>query len=377
MKSKLSKVVSAVLCVSLVASLLGGCQNAQGLANLTVIQGVGIDKTDEKTKVSLQYLNLNQGSSADSLGEKITVVAYGEENTVNGAIFNASKTLSKSMFFGQNKIIVFGKDYIRDGLCRGVDYLTRSVDSRPDVLLALSSDTASGIIESKENGARIPTESIYELLTVGEKNGYSAAVTVSRLQNLYIDEMTDVYLPVLSTGDDCVKCDGIAVFSNENYAAALNDDETFGFLLILGKVSGGTLETETSSFGNVCVQISKSNSKRSVSVKNGKIIYNCSLSVNLMLNEIQKGISTAVTPQEVKEIERIFENKIKNMCLAAFLKCAQNKSDPFPVSRSLAKYDVDMYNSLKSNWRNELKNIDFRVNVAASLQLVKDNSHRD
>lgn len=377
MKHKLFKATQIIVCVCLIATVFGGCQNAQGLSNLTIVQGVGIDKNDDKTKVSLQYLNLNKSSSADSLGDKITAVASGEERTVNGAIFNASKMLSKSMFFGQNKIIVFGSDYIQDGLRRGVDYLTRSVDSRPDVLLALSSEKASDIIESKENDARIPTESIYELLTVGEQNGYSAAVTVNQLQNLYIDGMTDVYLPILSPGEDCAKCDGIAVFSKESYAARLNDDETFGLLLIKGRAKGGTLEIENSSLGNICVQLSKASSKRGATVKNGKITYNCTVSVQLMLDEIQHGISTAVSPDQAKQIERLFEDKIKNMCLASLKKCAQNKSDPFMISRSVAKSDIDLYNSLKSNWRDELNNIDYRVDVSASLQLVKDNSHRD
>ena len=167
-------------------------------------------------------------------------------------------------------------------------------------------------------------------------------MTVNQLQNLYIDDMTDVYLPILSPGEDCVKCDGIAVFSKENYAATLNDDETFGFLLIKGRAKGGTLEIECSSLGNICAQISKASSKRSATVKNG-----------------------------------LFEDKVKNMCIASLKKCAQNKSDPFMISRSVAKSDINLYNSLKANWRNELNNIDYRVNVSASLQLVKDNSHRD
>ena len=96
-----------------------------------------------------------------------------------------------------------------------------------------------------------------------------------------------------------------------------------------------------------------------------------------MLDEIQHGISTAVTPDQAKKIERLFEDKVKNMCIASLKKCAQNKSDPFMISRSVAKSDINLYNSLKTNWRNELNNIDYRVNVSASLQLVKDNSHRD
>ncbi|MFR5370533.1 MAG: hypothetical protein ACLTGK_01945, partial [Eubacterium sp.] len=60
MKHKLFKAAQIIVCVCLAAGVLGGCQNAQGLSDLTIIQGVGIDKSDDKTKVSLQYLNLNK-----------------------------------------------------------------------------------------------------------------------------------------------------------------------------------------------------------------------------------------------------------------------------------------------------------------------------
>ncbi|MFR6511516.1 MAG: hypothetical protein ACLUP7_05410, partial [Eubacterium sp.] len=79
MKHKLFKAAQIIVCVCLAAGVLGGCQNAQGLSDLTIIQGVGIDKSDDKTKVSLQYLNLNKSSSADSIGDKITAVATGED----------------------------------------------------------------------------------------------------------------------------------------------------------------------------------------------------------------------------------------------------------------------------------------------------------
>lgn len=39
------------------------------------------------------------------------------------------------------------------------------------------------------------------------------------------------------------------------------------------------------------------------------------------------------------------------------------------ISRSVAKSDINLYNSLKANWRNELNNIDYRVNVSASFNL--------
>lgn len=366
-----------ILSVFLIAICMSGCMKTQSLSDLTIVQGVGIDIEDDKTNVTLQYLNLSKsGGTTDSLSGNITAVADGKSTNISNALSAASKSLSKDIFFGQNKVIVFGSEYAKKSLDKGMDYLLRSVDSRPDVVVAMCDKNAKDVIENKEMGARIPAENIYDLLKIGEKNGLGAVVTVNDLLNLYSCETTDVYMPVLKSDKDKVSCTGIAVFSNEKYEYTLDEYESFGFLFVKDTIDGGTIVVKNDELGSVGLEIIRSSTSRDVEIKNGKIIFNCSIKVNLILDEVEKGITAAVDDNKIKIIQSLVNEKVKDMSIKALNVCFEHKSDPFMVGRYVSKCDKNFYNSVKSDWRNHLKNIEINVNVESQLYKINNNSVR-
>lgn len=359
----------------MIALCFSGCMSHENLSDLTIVQGVGIDEDNGETKVSLQYLNLSKGGGAnEALQGNITCVASGKSINISDAVSATSKSLSKSIFFGQNKVIVFGGEYAKKHLNSGLDYLLRSVNSRPDVLVAMSENDASRIIENKERGSRIPAENIYDLLNVGESNGLGASVSVNDLLNLYSDETSDVYMPVLSCDKESVSCKGIGIFSQEKYVYTLNEIETFGFLFVNNKIKGGLITVSNDELGKVGAEIIDSRVKNRAVVKDGKITFVCDVTVEIVLDEVEKGITTSVNAEKINEIEHLVDNKIKDMCTRAVKTCLQHKSDPFMFGRYVSKADFDYYNSIKYNWRNILPDIQIEVKADSTLQKVNDNS---
>jgi spore germination protein KC len=355
-----------------------GCNSSQSLSDLTIVQCVGVDLDDDKTNVSLQYLNLSKGGgSTESLSGNITSVADGNGTSISDAISSTSKTLSKEIFFGQNKIVVFGMDYAKDSLKNGMDYLLRSVDSRPDVITAISDGTAKEILESKERDARVPAENVYNLLFVGEENGLGAVVTVNELLDLYSDSTSDVYLPVIKATDDAVVCEGIAIFSEEKYQATLNENQTFGFLFVKNKIEGGSLMVNDNELGHIALEVINSKTKNNITISNGTINFNCNIKVKLMLDEIENGITASVNEKKINKIETLVNKSVKNLCLSAINTCIENKSDPLLIGRYVAKADEDFYNTIKKDWRNKLGDIKVNVTVKADLVKVNDNSVRE
>lgn len=372
---KSSKIIALVLTIAFVFS---GCMDTQNLKDLTVVQGLGIDVDNDETKVTLQYLNLaKSGSATDALNGNITTTANGSASNISDAISQTAKGLSQKIFFGQNKIIVFGNEYSKVGIDKGLDYLLRSIDSRPDVLVAISDEKAEDIIKSTQNGARIPAENIYQLLKVGQDNGQGAVVTVNDLLNLYADETSDIYLPLLKTQDKLVSCQGIVVFSDDKSVKTLDANQTFGFLFVKNKINGGSLTVKSDEFGFVGLEIIDSVTKCRVSTKGSKITFHCDVSVVLLLNELEKGITTRLTPSKINDIQTLVENQVGDMCKSAVTTCTQCKSDPFMIGRYLAKEDVRLYNSLKENWHDALSQVEFNVKVDAKLKNVNDNSVRE
>lgn len=373
-KCRIIKIISVVIAVSV---LLSGCCSGQRLSDLTIVQAVGIDKQDDKTQISLQYLNLNKSTgSTDSLSDNITSVAYGTSNSISSAISTASKVLSQRVFFGQNKLVVLGNEYVQGDIEKGLDYLVRSVDSRPDVLVAISEEKASDIISCCENDIMLPAKKIYELLKLGEETGLGASVTVNKMLNMYSEPTADIYLPVLSLNNKVVKCKGIAVFSKEKYQKTLTPSQSFGMLFINGNITNGSLNVKNDTLGNVGVEILSSKSKRSAYVSNGQLHFDISIKVRILLDEVEKGTTTAVQERETKMIESLINRKVKQMCLSAVKECFSLGSDPFMTGKYLARDSEYQYNALKDNWREILPYTDVNISVHTDLEKVNDNSVR-
>lgn len=369
------KIVKSLFCVVLILVLFSGCSTSQGVSHLTIVQGIGIDKDDDKTMVTIQYLNLSKSSgNTDSLQGEITDIIAGSANSISNAISSASKNVSQDIFLGQNKIIVFGNEFVKGGIHSSLDYLLRSVDSRPDVLVALSSDKAQDIIKSSTKNSHVPAESIYNLMLTGEKNGISCAVRVNELLNLYTDKTCDIFMPVLSSNDKDVRCEGIAYFSGNKLAGELKDEMLLGFLIINSRVDNASLMIKDERLGDISVQIVKSHSKNRAIVRNNKVTFCSDIKVEIVLSEVERGITVAVNEDEIKRIERLTSQKIESMCYSCVTECLSNKSDPFMISRYVAKENIDFFKFVKPKWHEKLKNISYDVTVQTNLDKVNDNS---
>ena len=369
------KTLKIFFCIILISLLLCSCNESQRINDLTIVQGFGIDEKQGETEISLQFLNLfaNSGST-EQLQGNITGVANGKSKNISDAVAAASKSISNDIFFGQNKIIIFGMDYAKSNIDSAVDYLLRSNDSRPDVIAAISKTTAKDVIKSKERGAKIPAENVYNLLKLGEKNGLGCAVTVADLLNLYNDKTSDIFLPVLKAEENAVSCEGIAIFSNSEYKKTLSEEQTFGFLFVKDKIESGVLTVESEGLGEVGLVISGSKSFKSVEINGSDMTFNIKVDTKLIINEIENGINNPISEMDLKEVQSKAESKIKKLCEDAVKACFAEKSDPFMCARYVYLKDVDVYNANKESWRDKLSDIDVKCEASSSIQRINDNS---
>ncbi len=372
----MKKAFKIIICTLLISLVFSSCEKTSKRINdLTIVQALGIDTKESKTNISLQYLNLSENSgSTEQLQGNVTSVANGMGENISSAIFNTSKTVSKDVFFGQNKIVILGCEWAQSNVDSGIDYLLKSKDSRPDVLLAIGYPDAKEIVKSKENSAQIPAENIFSLIKLGESNGHAPSVTVADILNLYNDETSDIFFPVLKAEKDNVKCIGTAVFSLDKYAVFLNEEETMGFLAVKNKFESGILTFEAKELGKVSAEITSLSAKKSVQIKNGKPILNIKIKTDILINESEKTIKKPLSESDCKAVQKACEAKLKKLCESTVKKCFENKSDPFMSARYLCIKDSALYNSMKDNWRDNLRNIEVKAEVKSSLQRISNNT---
>lgn len=369
---KIVKIFSVILAISLVFT---ACSNNQSLSDLTIVEAVGIDLENGEIVVSLQYLNLDKsGATADSLTDKITSVVYGKSSTVSKAISSTFNEMSNKLFFGQNKVIVFGKDYVEKQIDSDFDYLLRSVDSNPEVLVAVCDSDAKSVIESKENDAKIPAESLFKLLNSNEK--VNCPVTVNDLLKMYCSKTGDIYLPIISAGKDYCYLNGIAIFSNNKYVKSLNLNQSLGFLALKNKLDGGYLNIHDDDLGEIDLEIEKIKTKSSISYDNNQYIFDCNINASLTLDEVENGISTAIDEKKIKAIESLANKRLEELCTYAFNTCIDSKSDALMIAKYLARDCPKQYDLVKDNWRQNLDKIKLQIKVKSNLEKVNDTALR-
>ncbi len=372
------KVFKTVVLIMLVCLTFTGCNSQNNLRDLSIVEGMGIDYTDGETEVTVQTLNLvKEGSGSEALSQNVTINTSDSGNNISDALTNISKGISKKLFFGQNRIIVFGKDFATNHLYENLDYLLRSSDSRADILLCVADDTAKSVIDSKENNALVPAESIASLLITGEKRGFSARVTTNELLNLYADKTSDMYLPVVKCEKDNIAVLGIAIYDNDKLVSILGDDDMKGLLFLKDKIKSGLVMVETTNLGKTTVEITKSYSKSKVKYENGKITLYETIKAKVTLNEAEKGIIEPVTDEDINEIKKLTEKEIEKSCTSAFNECVKHKSDCLRLGENLAMRDPRAYAVLSENWDDHLKDAQIKIDVDCSISKINEHSQKN
>lgn len=359
----------------IVIMLFSGCSSRNNLKDLSVVEGVGIDLENEEITATVQMLNLiKEGSGAEALSGNVTMNTTGTGSAISSAINEVSDKTSKKLFFGQNRIVVFGMDIAENYLDKSLDYMLRSSDSRSDVSVAIAENKASEIIESSENESLVPAQTISNLLCLSEKSGYGARVTTNELLNAYADKTSDIYLPVLKVADKSTVVSGIAIYNDVRLVKILNKDESFGMSFLRDKVDEGLLQLEDNSLGEISTDIISSSVKSSAEYKNGTVYFRVKIKTDIILDEVEHGVTNTLSKEELRHIEKLAEERIERLCNMAFTACVQNKSDALRIGEYLAMCDPKAYSRLSDDWESSLEKAQLKIDVQCRMNKINENA---
>lgn len=365
-----------IISVVLILLLFSGCSDASNnLKDLSIVEGMGIDLKDDEIVITVQSLNLSkEGFGAEALSGNITMNSKGRGRNISEAIANAKESLSKELFFGQNRLIVFGMELAKSYINENLDYLLRSADSRMDVSVCIAENEAAQIMDSKENDALVPSESITSLLELGEKSGFAVDVTTNELLNVYLDKTSDMYLPVISAGEKSASVVGVAIYNDNEMATVLDSNATYGFLFLSNKISYGVLNVENEEFGKIGLNIISSFSKTRASVENGRVVLHADIITHLMIDATEKGLINAITRENLYDIKELAEEQISAYCRSAFYESVQSKSDCLRIGESLAMFSPNDYAKLSDDWEDVLPSAVLDINVKCEFKKINENS---
>jgi spore germination protein KC len=367
---RLSRVFK-IIAVLFLCLAVSGCANSRKLKDLAIVEGLGIDSAEQGTSLTFQVLSMNTGGSAQTSGEKMTVNISETGRDIPAAEAGISESLSKRLFFGQNKIIVIGRELAERGMDDCLGYVAQSSDSRGDVSVCMSSDTAKAVLSSSENGESVPSENLLRLIGNNELTGQSIGVCTAELLNYYSGGSGDFFLPVLEPDENNkqVRTGGIALFSQGRAAHITNADETLGFVLMNGKPDDIPLQLKDEKLGEIGVKLSHISCTKDAVYHNGVLTFKVGIKGDITVNGVQGVSANKLKSGDYKRICDECAKRVEAFCTSAFEACKAADSDALRVGKHLAKSDFRAYYSLCQGKHGYLGNA--RITASADLRLRK------
>lgn len=388
------KKINVMIILVFILTLTTGCWDKMEVKEIVIAVGLGIDKVDDKYRVSVQVVNPNEIGGKSSGGGPPVTVYKGTGTTIFEAIRKLTTTSARKIYFSHLRIFVIGEETARnEGIGKIIEFVSRDHEFRADfdVIIAKNID-AVAVLESLSDIEKIPAQNLHTTLNMSSKEW--ASTSSVKIDDIIDELMTEGSSPVI-TGiqfkgspmkskkkedfettkpEARLEYEGMAVFKKDKLIGWLDEEESKGYNYALNKVNGsvGSVSCPNQS-GNLSIEVLNVDSDIHVTSRNDKTHIQIKITGEGNINEVQCEIDLS-DPEEVKLIEIDVRKKIDSYIHKAFKKEVALKTDFMGLGASIYRTDPKLWNSLKGDWSNQLRNttldtkIDFHIRVTGKIK---------
>lgn len=195
------KLFTLLFCLSL---LLYGCGNGVELQDMCIVMGVGVDIDEENSdypvKLTVEVANYDNGSGGSSESKPNDSIFSINGKSVSDATAKLNTMLNKYIFWGHNKVIIFGKTAAEQGVNEFIDAFMRNNEMRPSVLIMVAEQEAAKVFEGKCGISDLIAYGIADLFSKEGKQDYTYKLgcNIGQYCEKMLNESPASVLPVLS-----------------------------------------------------------------------------------------------------------------------------------------------------------------------------------
>ncbi len=348
------------------------------IRNRLVIQGIGIDiLKGGRYSVTIQAIDTNTQSatSSDGASQPPLKTYQLKGDTIYTAIKSVTETEGKIPLYSQNRIIILGKSITEENMADVIDFFVRDVENSSSVYIAAAEKTAGEILQAKNGKEYISARSIEIGLSSYEYDARIFNMQLFDLINRYNSGTKDFAVPLLSLeekeGEKSVKISGTALFNNTQYREKISKDETVFLNMLYNRVNNTALSYDFDNEKKVSLNIVDAETKRNVTIKNGKPHFNIKIKLQADISEVSGGVSAVMEREEIDLIrnkgKKYIKNNTEKMIYTLYEK---HNSDAVGLARLLYRDEKDFYKMNEKNLDFVLQNSSFEVEVELKIRRI-------
>ncbi|SEA00248.1 spore germination protein KC [Thalassobacillus cyri] len=379
-----------LIAASVCLMLLSGCWSKRELNEIAITTAIGIDRVDDKYKLTIQVINPSEVSSK----QMTTRTAVSTYTAVGDSMFETIRRLTtltpRQAYMSHIRNIVFSEEMAAEGIGKVLDFLSRDHEMRTDFYLTVAKDMeAEDLLKVLTPLERIPAQKTYSSINTSEEN-WSAVQSI---------QISDVISTMISKGNNAVltglrvvgnpeegskltnvekvdspaqiRVDELAVFKRDRLVGWLNEEESKGYNYILGNVKS-TAEyapCKNPEQGGITLELFNATNKMKADVKGEHPKVSVSIDVKAAIADVECALDLS-KPAEVAKIEKQFE-KIFVELMQSSIDAAQEdlQSDIFGFGDLIHRQEKHYWKSIEKEWDTIFPEIE--VTLDAKVQIKR------
>jgi spore germination protein KC len=367
------------VCVHLI--LLSGCWDRTEVNDLALIVGLGIDQTkDGQIKLTVEVVIPKAIGGGGQIigggggGDGETIVKSGTGTTVADAISDLQEKLSRRVFWGHTKVVVFGEKAAKAGIRQHLDFLSRHPETRLRSNVLVSEGTAKSVLELIPPIEESTSEVLREL---SESQLLLRATIKDVLQMLSGDAgaaaipMVKILPPAKGKKDlqTIAFIQRTAIFKKDKMIGDIDDQLTRGVLWLRNEIKQANVTiTPKGEKGNITATMIRAHTEFIPKYEKGKwkMIVKATTEDDILLNGTKLNL---MDPKYTKMIEKELAKETNKRIQAALKKVQKEmKADIFGFAEIFHRKYPREWNRVKDRWEEIFPDVEVIVKTKAYVR---------
>jgi spore germination protein KC len=385
------KNIIAFLAIMLTLPLLEGCWNQEELTNLALVMAIGIDKAKQGKGYDITFEIVNPGNVASSFmggGQGSPVAVYKSTGkTLLEASRNASKKISRRIYYAHTSAIVISEQVAREGIYDLLDILDRDTVFRSTTEIFIArKDSAENIVSTITILDKIPVNKMVKSLNVTEQMlGENTKITLNDLISNVIRQGKEPFANGVTLAGDkkqgkklsniesdmpgvIIKTDGIAMFKDGKLIGWIDGSKSRGVMWVLDKVKGTDIHIDWQGKKHaIGFLIRRSNVKVSANMKNGKPVIQVGIKTEGDIEEVNTPLDVADL-KIIKKMEKKLSKEIEQEVSQSIKYVQSKKTDILGFGEKIHIAYPKSWKNLENNWNNTFATMEVTVKVDAFIR---------
>jgi spore germination protein KC len=368
--------------------IVTSCWDRHELNQIAIAVGIGMDKTEDGVRVTIQIVNPGEVASNKSgagFSPPISVFSATEATTLE-AIRKLTTAVPRQIFSSHLRIMIIGEELAREGIAEILDGVTRSFEIRSNFYLIVAKETtAKNVISILAPVEKIPANRMFTTLEMSEKMW---APTTTVLLDQLLTDISNPTKEAVLTGIELIgdietgktlknlersepttnfRYSGVALFKKDMLVDWFNEEESKGYNYIMDNVDRTIAHIHCPKGGKLGLEIMRSQSRIKGMITHGKPKIHINLHLEGNISEVQCKIDLT-DEGTIHKLEKIAEKQLLRITALAVRKAKENQADVFGFGLAIEDAHPKAWVKLKDNWDQQFADLDVSFHIDVKIR---------